>query len=319
MPVKKPLFSSLPGNIMFLLGMALVIAAFMISWRILAPPGSGAGALKGLTSESARHATEHEALPVSEFSVQRLMSLMADLNQRVSMLADSVTYLETKLIRAHVITDSLIGAGQTLTSSDSPGRPLVAEPVRIIDTLPPPAAGRPDRNSGVAETHREALDPVTTPPHDTTVIAAVSAAANTTPRKPGGEVTEPPATPAPDTDAVSGERSGPHRRGHVVPGKTAVNLEGQVPVIEKQSAPGKGKGGRWVINLISTPSKAYADSFGAKAWSKGIHTEQQQAVVKGKPYWRVRITGFTSAQEARAYAGTARERLGLKEVWITTR
>jgi hypothetical protein len=86
---------------------------------------------------SGRHASEHEALPVSEFSVQRLTRLMADLNERVSMLADSVTYLESKLIRAHVITDSLIGAGQTLTLSDSPGRPLVAEPVRIIETLTP--------------------------------------------------------------------------------------------------------------------------------------------------------------------------------------
>jgi cell division septation protein DedD len=77
--------------------------------------------------------------------------------------------------------------------------------------------------------------------------------------------------------------------------------------------------GHWVINLASSPSQADAERFAAKARSRGIETRQQQVSVKGKHYWRVQTTGFSTAAEAQTYAGTVRETLGLKDVWITTR
>jgi hypothetical protein len=78
-------------------------------------------------------------------------------------------------------------------------------------------------------------------------------------------------------------------------------------------------GGPWVINLVSSSRKADADRFAEKARSIDIKTEQQVVTIKGHQYWRVQITGFATAKEAGSYAGTARAKLGLKDVWITRR
>ena len=77
--------------------------------------------------------------------------------------------------------------------------------------------------------------------------------------------------------------------------------------------------GPWVINLVSTSRKADADRLTKKALSKDIPTEQQQITVKGTQYWRVQITGFQTAENAKAYAETAKELLGLKDAWIMKR
>ncbi|MGB5259536.1 MAG: SPOR domain-containing protein, partial [Gammaproteobacteria bacterium] len=79
------------------------------------------------------------------------------------------------------------------------------------------------------------------------------------------------------------------------------------------------KEGKWIINLASLSSKADADHFAEKAQSRDIETKQQQVTVKGKQYWRVQIAGFSTAVEAKVYAVTAKERLGLKDVWIMRR
>jgi len=41
--------------------------------------------------------------------------------------------------------------------------------------------------------------------------------------------------------------------------------------------------------------------------------------VKGTRYWRVQITGFSTADDAKTYANTAKEQLGLKDAWIMKR
>lgn len=90
-------------------------------------------------------------------------------------------------------------------------------------------------------------------------------------------------------------------------------------VAQKHPAGSVATGGPWVINLVSSPRKADADRFAEKARSRGIKTEQQLVTIKGQQYWRVQITGYATAEAARAYAGTARDRLGLRDVWITKR
>jgi hypothetical protein len=74
--------------------------------------------------------------------------------------------------------------------------------------------------------------------------------------------------------------------------------------------------GPWVINLASSPYKSAADQFAARARTKGIPAELVKAEVKGRDYWRVQLTGFASKDAARTYAGPAKEKLGLKDVWI---
>ena len=88
---------------------------------------------------------------------------------------------------------------------------------------------------------------------------------------------------------------------------TAANV---IPLQEKL------KGGRWVINLLSDPNEALAERFAAKARDHGISVEQNRTEVKGRVYWRVQITGFQTAGEARAHAEEIKSTLHLKDAWI---
>jgi len=82
------------------------------------------------------------------------------------------------------------------------------------------------------------------------------------------------------------------------------------------TAPTAAAAGPWVINLASSPDKAAIDRFAARARTKGIPAELVKAQVKGRDYWRAQLTGFTSRDAARSYAGPAKKKLGLKDVWI---
>jgi len=78
----------------------------------------------------------------------------------------------------------------------------------------------------------------------------------------------------------------------------------------------KPREGRWVINLLSDPDKALADRFADRARQGGIAVEQNRSEVKGRVFWRVQITGFETAGEARAHADEVKAKLRLKDVWI---
>jgi septal ring-binding cell division protein DamX len=78
-------------------------------------------------------------------------------------------------------------------------------------------------------------------------------------------------------------------------------------------------GGPWVINLVSLPDRASVDPFMRKAASLGIATATQQVTVKGRDYWRVQVTGFPSSAAAVAGSADIREKLGLKDVWVSRR
>jgi len=103
------------------------------------------------------------------------------------------------------------------------------------------------------------------------------------------------------------------------PSDASTAMEHQPPFTNNGPAIKTSKDGPWVINLVSTSRKADADRLTKKVLSKDIPTEQQQITVKGTQYWRVQITGFSTAENARAYAETAKEQLGLKDAWIMKR
>ena len=75
----------------------------------------------------------------------------------------------------------------------------------------------------------------------------------------------------------------------------------------------------WVVNLVSLSNKAAADRFSTKARSRDIQAEWYAVTVKGKQYWRVHASGFSTAAEAKSQANIIKEKLGLKDVWITKR
>lgn len=75
--------------------------------------------------------------------------------------------------------------------------------------------------------------------------------------------------------------------------------------------------GPWVINLASFLNKADAENFLENAESRGVTAGLYPVTVNGKIYWRVRVPGFATAAEAKTKTSLIKEKLGLKDVWIT--
>jgi cell division septation protein DedD len=75
--------------------------------------------------------------------------------------------------------------------------------------------------------------------------------------------------------------------------------------------------GPWVINLASFLNKADAENFIENAESRGVTAGLYQVTVNGKIYWRVRVSGFATAAEAKTKTSLIKEKLGLKDVWVT--
>ncbi|MGB5179226.1 MAG: SPOR domain-containing protein [Gammaproteobacteria bacterium] len=122
----------------------------------------------------------------------------------------------------------------------------------------------------------------------------------------------------PGAETVAGVQSGSRKSNPAMAGKAAVP-EHKGSASSEQPAVSVDNQGPWVINLVSSPSRVDADRLTKKAQSRDIQAQQQQVTVKGKQYWRVQITGFSTQQEARAYAETVKSRLELKDVWIMKR
>jgi cell division septation protein DedD len=77
--------------------------------------------------------------------------------------------------------------------------------------------------------------------------------------------------------------------------------------------------GPWVLNLVSLYDQTAAEQFAAKARTAGIPVVQNQAQVKGKPVWRLQVSGFASREAASHYADANKHKLGVKNVWIFKR
>ena len=78
--------------------------------------------------------------------------------------------------------------------------------------------------------------------------------------------------------------------------------------------------GPWVINLLSSPDKAYIDDAMTTARSRGFEAVVTNATVKGRQYWRLQITGFESMAAAKTAAEPVMEQLEgplkIKDIWI---
>lgn len=134
------------------------------------------------------------------------------------------------------------------------------------------------------------------------------------------ETLPPPASGVSDTER-NVEKSFQSSSGRVTTGSpsTLAMVESRLTAEHEQPASVVSKNGPWVINLVSTSSKIDAERLAKKALSKNIQTELQQTTVKGTKYWRVQITGFPTADDAKTYAVTAKKQLGLNDTWIMKR
>jgi cell division septation protein DedD len=94
-----------------------------------------------------------------------------------------------------------------------------------------------------------------------------------------------------------------------------MSIQTAMPTEMQRETP-KENSGAWAINLASLHQQADAERFSAEADSKGVAVEVNQVTVRGKQYWRVQVTGFSSADEAKTKGGEIQDKLGLKDFWI---
>ncbi len=72
----------------------------------------------------------------------------------------------------------------------------------------------------------------------------------------------------------------------------------------------------WVLNLVSVDSQYSAEKALKRYKKQGIPAEIYPAVIKGKTWYRLRIGGFASKQEAIAQKKYLAVKHGIKDAWI---
>lgn len=341
----------------FFLGMTVLVVSVMIAWW-----GISRQQVSEIQLSTSPLPDPPQMSATRSRAIDKLDVRITGLVQRIESLTDSITFLESKLMSAHLITDSILDAEKQLASTTMTERELMANKAEQMHGMPMPSAAdsiEPAEQQAMAEAElnnetlaSSAADSIE--PAEQQLMAeaeqimaeaeqilemsppaaghsAGEAGAVTTHGQPsdGTMHTEPisasalhdaPDTmlsepPAPDTDTVGSQQAS---------NQTLVAMTRQVEVLEPEDpvshqqpvASLDSKKGPWVINLVSTPSKSEADRLANKAESRDIETELEQVTVKGTDYWRVQITGFATADEARSYGDIAMEKLGMKDVWI---
>lgn len=76
--------------------------------------------------------------------------------------------------------------------------------------------------------------------------------------------------------------------------------------------PGSG----WVVNLVSVDSKYAASKALARYKTRGISAKIFRTLVNGKTWYRLRIGGFASKQEAMAQKNYLATKYGIKDAWL---
>ena len=76
-------------------------------------------------------------------------------------------------------------------------------------------------------------------------------------------------------------------------------------------------GGEWSINLASYLKDSTAEKMRQQFLDKGVATDMVTATVKGRTYYRLRVTGIESRNMALMQSTIIKEKLGLEETWIT--
>ncbi len=73
----------------------------------------------------------------------------------------------------------------------------------------------------------------------------------------------------------------------------------------------------WKVNLVSFKQEWYARRKAAEFAQQGVAAEVTNVVIKGEPWYRLRVKGFDSKYEAAAYAAKVKKTLNLSSVWVT--
>jgi hypothetical protein len=286
------------NNLWFMLGMVMFISAVILVWLVVTNERQ--------VETRLRNPAQYESHQSGKQAIDSLEARMTSLNEQMDALTNSVTYLESKLIRAHVLTDSILTAEQGASSTPLE-QAMSTDAVRIVAELPSSAAGPASRQTP-SEISAATQDKIVSAEDGATTEKSTSRLPDKISRTPL----------APPSTSLAGNQSNTARTSQDATRMAAVT-KFRAPADKQQTPASESRGGPWVVNLTSSPSKASADLFAAKIRSRGIETQQQQVTVKGKHYWRVQTVGFSTSAEAQAYSEIISEKLGLKDVWIIKR
>jgi len=219
----------------------------------------------------------------------------AKLRNHIATSAELRKRLDDVNERIQLLTDAMPNPASMISSVDQQ-QPLATgeeSVIEMIETIEPTAAGR----SGTLTIANTEVDKSTV--EDTRKLEA-------------GE------NDALVSETLTVANTGPDKSAADVSVKHGVSEKG-APGSDKQDSLNLRAKSPWVVNLVSLSNKADADRFAARARSKDIQTERYAVTVKGKQYWRVHVSGFLTAAEANYQANIIKEKLGLKDVWITKR
>jgi len=241
-----------------------------------------------LESITERQSTELADMQNRLFSATLQEGRYASLNARLTALGDAFVSLENRL-------------GQVIPSSASASARAVQ-----------PAAGVSVVQASSVTSMPEAAA-AASPKPDT--------AQQEGPGQPAAAVPDAPAATPPETPARESGISAISRTPQSIPdaGEADTVTDTQRAGETGEAKPQTQAEGPWVINLLSSRDKAYVEQFSRKSGAKEVNAELNSAMVNGRQYWRLQITGFESAARAREHARTVKQQLGIKEVWIFKR
>jgi cell division protein FtsN len=75
----------------------------------------------------------------------------------------------------------------------------------------------------------------------------------------------------------------------------------------------------WSVNLVSFKKEWYANRKAAEFEKKGVPVEVEQVQIKGENWYRLRVSGFKTKEEAATYATRVKKALNLSSVWVANK
>jgi hypothetical protein len=96
---------------------------------------------------------------------------------------------------------------------------------------------------------------------------------------------------------------------------TAAQIPSPAPPVGISSVPAASKGS-WVVNFESYTSEKAAAAAVIRLRSQGINAEKYALIKEGITWYRVRVPGFSSSVEARAYSQNVSAKAGFSQAWI---
>jgi len=91
------------------------------------------------------------------------------------------------------------------------------------------------------------------------------------------------------------------------------------PAIVNIKTPSENHQGVWVVNLVSLSNAMAANNELKRLKQMGIQAESAKAEIQGKTWYRIRVPGFASAEEANRQRKKLANRLDIHGTWIGKR